>query len=365
MASAAWRRRGRTSLPLERTAEVRELLIDSCTRILSQYPFRSGVEDNSMSTALWSELCSGGFVEMLSSAQDGVSLSDGLAVIACVASNAAPVPLAETLLAHYLLRRAGCNVAEGEPLTVVTALSDHAFRLSNSTGRWRITGRARRTPWARYCRSAVIVAETDQGFLAGTAVLDSSMVSPGVNVAGEPRDEVVFADVPLTDVRPSPLSPDHALALGSLIRSAQMTGAMCRILSLTLDYARTRRQFGRALAQFQAIKHSIARLGESHAAAVAAFDFAASVAEAEPGSVSLPIAKIRVGEAATAAAAIAHQVFGATGYTRDHELQAHTRRIWSWRDEFGSEAQWSHQLGRRVCAAGGHSLWPLVSGFAP
>jgi alkylation response protein AidB-like acyl-CoA dehydrogenase len=142
-----------------------------------------------------------------------------------------------------------------------------------------------------------------------------------------------------------------------------MTGAISRIFSLTLDYAGTRRQFGRALTQFPAVKHLIARMGGNRAAAGAAFDCAASVAEIEPGSVALPIAKVRVGEAATAVAAIAHQVFGAIGYTRDHELQAHTRRIWSWRDEFGSEAHWSEQVGRRVCAAGAQSLWPLVSGF--
>ncbi len=130
-----------------------------------------------------------------------------------------------------------------------------------------------------------------------------------------------------------------------------------------MDYAGTRRQFGRTLAQFQAVKHLIARLGENRAAAGGAFDFAASIAETEPASVALPIAKIRIGEAATAVAAIAHQIFGAIGYTRDHELQAHTRRIWSWRDEFGSEAHWSEQVGRRVCAGGAQSLWPLVSGF--
>jgi acyl-CoA dehydrogenase len=346
---------------------VRELLIDSCTRILSQhtYPSSQAIESGSMSAALWSALCDGGFAQMLSSAEEGASLSDALAVIACAASHAAQVPLAETLLARYLLRRSGFNATGDEPVTLLPVLPGDAVRLGNSAGRWTLTGSAKRTPWARYCRTAVIVAESDGITLAAIVDIDSSMVSLGANIAGEPRDDVTFDEAQLTGVHESPLSPSDVRALGSLVRGAQMSGAISRILELTLDYAGTRRQFGRTLTQFQAIKHLIARLGENQAAAGAAFEFAASVAEIEPASISLPIAKIRIGEAATAVAAIAHQIFGAIGYTRDHELQAHTRRIWSWRDEFGSEAQWSERVGRHVCAAGDQALWPLVSGFAP
>ena len=54
-------------------------------------------------------------------------------------------------------------------------------------------------------------------------------------------------------------------------------------------------------------------------------------------------AKIRAGEAA----AIAHQVHGAFGFTHKHRLLRLTRRSWSWRDEFGTESRWSRELGRR------------------
>lgn len=344
---------------------MRELLIDSCTRILTQYSHSSlvPVESGAMSTALWSALCLGGFPQMLSSAEDGISLSDALAVIACVGSYAAQVPFAETLLARYVLRRSDGSAPNDEPLTLLPILTGGPVRLGNSAGRWHITGSARRMPWARHCRAAVVVAETHEGPLAATVDIDSATILRGVNIAGEPRDDVTFDEAPLTDAHESPLSPSDVRVLGSLIRSAQMCGSISRIVALTLDYAGTRRQFGRTLAEFQAIKHLIARMGQNQAAAGAAFDLAASLAEMEPGSTSLPIAKVRIGEAATAVAAIAHQVFGAIGYTRDHELQAHTRRIWSWRDEFGSEAQWSEQVGRQVCAAGGRSLWPLVAGL--
>ena len=63
-------------------------------------------------------------------------------------------------------------------------------------------------------------------------------------------------------------------------------------------------------------------------------------------------AKVRVGEAAGAGAAIAHQLHGAIGFTAEHALQRYTRRLWSWRDDFGAESHWAEELGRAVAAAG-------------
>ncbi len=61
-------------------------------------------------------------------------------------------------------------------------------------------------------------------------------------------------------------------------------------------------------------------------------------------------AKIRVGEAAGEGAAIAHQVLGAIGFTKEHTLHRFTRRLWAWRDDFGNESQWAVKLGNLVAA---------------
>ena len=72
-------------------------------------------------------------------------------------------------------------------------------------------------------------------------------------------------------------------------------------------------------------------------------------------------AKVRVGEAAGAGAAIAHQVHGAMGFTFEHRLHQFTRRLWSWRDEYGQESEWAIRLGRMVAAAGADALWPSLT----
>jgi alkylation response protein AidB-like acyl-CoA dehydrogenase len=72
-------------------------------------------------------------------------------------------------------------------------------------------------------------------------------------------------------------------------------------------------------------------------------------------------AKIRTGEAAGKAAAISHQVFGAIGFTDEHHLHYLTRRLWSWRAEFGAERVWAERLGRALAAQGADQLWPALT----
>ena len=67
------------------------------------------------------------------------------------------------------------------------------------------------------------------------------------------------------------------------------------------------------------------------------------------------------GEAAGEGAGIAHQVHGAIGFTMEHILQRYSRRVWSWRDEFGSESAWAVRLGEAVAANGGDELWASLA----
>jgi acyl-CoA dehydrogenase len=61
-----------------------------------------------------------------------------------------------------------------------------------------------------------------------------------------------------------------------------------------------------------------------------------------------------------------HQVLGAMGFTYEHNLHHFTRRLWAWRDDYGSDTFWAAELGRLVCAAGPESLWPgLTAGRLP
>jgi alkylation response protein AidB-like acyl-CoA dehydrogenase len=132
---------------------------------------------------------------------------------------------------------------------------------------------------------------------------------------------------------------------------------------MTAGYARERRQFGRAIGQFQAVQQNLAVLAGQAASAAAAAGLAAeAVAAWGPGLLpAVAAAKVRTGEAAGQAAAIAHQVHGAIGFTQEHRLHHYTRRLWAWRDAFGREAEWAQVLGRHLIAAGPDGLWPAIT----
>jgi alkylation response protein AidB-like acyl-CoA dehydrogenase len=136
---------------------------------------------------------------------------------------------------------------------------------------------------------------------------------------------------------------------------------------MSVKYAGERVAFEKPIAKFQAVQHNLARLaGEVAAASTAATSAADAIANAaslaDPGVyLEAASARIRSAEAATEGSAIAHQVHGAIGYTKEHILHRFTMRMLAWRDDFGNESQWAVELGNRIAAAGADELWPLVA----
>jgi acyl-CoA dehydrogenase len=53
-------------------------------------------------------------------------------------------------------------------------------------------------------------------------------------------------------------------------------------------------------------------------------------------------------------------VHGAIGYTAEHRLGDHTKRLWSWRQEFGNELYWRRRIVGLIDNASGQ-LWPLLT----
>jgi len=153
----------------------------------------------------------------------------------------------------------------------------------------------------------------------------------------------------------------HLRAAGAALRTVQIAGALTRTLAVSVLYAQTRVQFGKPIGKFQAIQHNLAILAGQSAAALAAADMATGALATGLDPVITGAAKARAGEAASIAAALAHQSHGAIGFTQEYELHYLTRRLWSWRDEFGNEAEWNAVVGRAALAAGPDGLWPMLT----
>ena len=297
----------------------------------------------------------------------GASLADGFGIVRVAARYAAPVPLAETLLAGWTLSQARVDAPPG-PLAAAPTRPDDAPALDS---RGRLSGALRGVPFASDARALVLVARRGDGVAMAMLKLDADRhrerIARGAGLAGEPRDDVSL-DGLIPDLMVD-LPAEFDLAqrrVGATLRAQQIAGALEAALELSLHYAGERSQFGRPIARFQAVQHNLAVLAGEAAAAGAAADAAASAiarfgADDARAFRAVAAAKIRAGEAAGSGAAIAHQVHGAIGFTREYRLQQRTRRLWSWRDDFGPEAQWADELGRRVAAAGADRLWADLS----
>src|SRR5205823_13408187 len=106
--------------------------------------------------------------------------------------------------------------------------------------------------------------------------IDGLAISQGTSLAGEPRDTVTFDGAVASAVGPAPgLDTLGLVQLGAAARAQQMAGALEHILDQSVQWSLDRVQFGRPIAKFQAIQHSLAALAGEVAAAGAAADAAA------------------------------------------------------------------------------------------
>jgi alkylation response protein AidB-like acyl-CoA dehydrogenase len=212
---------------------------------------------------------------------------------------------------------------------------------------------------------AVLVPHEGGGSAVAVLGADGLRVSDGTGPAGDPLSTIVLDRVRPLASKDADLDSDALLLMGAAVRAMQMAGALEAILDIGVRYANERIAFGKPIAKFQAVQHNLARLAGETAAALAAAGSAADAISggADQDAILLEVAsaKIRVGEAAGEGAAIAHQVLGAIGYTREHILHRFTQRLWAWRDDFGSESQWAVKLGNRVAANGADVLWPMLA----
>jgi acyl-CoA dehydrogenase len=341
------------------------IIVDTATRIfqdLCEPATINDAEKGAWPKALWDALEESGLPltwvpDELGGA--GATMADGFAVLRVAGRFAAPLPLAETLMAGWLLARAGITVPGG-PMTVAPVHSDGKIVLRDDG---KLAGRARRVPFARNAGHIAVLTHRGNDAAVALVAAEGLPIRQSTSLAGEPRDEVSFDNAVPVAIQPVALDQGLLVGFGAAVRLQQMAGALEKILEQSVQHALDRSQFGRPIAKFQAIQQQLALLAEQAAAASVAVEYAAIAVAADRPSAAFAIAaaKIRAGEAAGKVAEIAHQVHGAIGFTHEHGLHRLTRRLWSWRDEFGTESHWSREFGRGLITAGADALWPMIT----
>ena len=328
-------------------------LQDTVSRLFSEQVDRDFLfehESSGWSEALWQLTAELGIDQVLipeSKGGVGGDWDDAYQIVSALGLYAVPLPIAETLVARWLLSLADAEQPEG-PGTLITGDSYE------------------RVPWGRHAGWGI--AHSADGEAISLLRWSPDDTTFDENLAREPRDDLSIKA--LKSAQLNLVLPDNFLLyLGALIRSAQIAGAGVALVERASQYAEERSQFGRPLSKFQAVQHNIARLASATASVgaisrVAFKKMNASMLSddaAEDAMLAIAAAKYRASDCADLITSIAHQIHGAIGFTHEHDLHFFTRRLWSWRTEFGSAGYWSHTLGELTLRHGSDGIWKKLT----
>ena len=241
-----------------------DLILDTAERVFTDH-CNKAVRDEAESgpakdqvalfpEGLWAVVKEAG-LNQVGGKDSGSTLADVFRMIRLAGKFALPMPFAEILVSNRFF--------QGEGLTTVAE--------------------GLVAPWAR--RAARIV--TDDGQL----VTEFDVVQ-GSNLAGEPRDEIVFEEFESIEL------PPNFRAIMAMTRVSSMCGGLEKLLELTIDYVGERKQFGRPISGFQAVQHNVARMAGEVAASIRASDAAIEAMDTNRFVLQVAAAKVRVGEAA-------------------------------------------------------------------
>jgi alkylation response protein AidB-like acyl-CoA dehydrogenase len=152
-------------------------------------------------------------------------------------------------------------------------------------------------------------------------------------IAGDKLCEVIFDQMPVPEANILGQLDQGWSAVQKIIQRAavgkccEMVGNIQRVLEMTVDYAKERKQFDRPIGSFQAIQHYCADMAtDVDSARFSTYQAAWKLSKGLPCTKEVAIAKAWISEASQRVFALAHQIHGAIGATIEHDLHYYTRR---------------------------------------
>lgn len=338
------------------------LLTETADRVFAETCTHEAIqaaEANGGAPEIWAAVAEIGFPWISLPEQAGGSggrVADALEVLRLAGYHAAPIPIAETgMLGGWLLSSAGLDLPPGV-VTVAPGTADDSLAIADDG---TVRGSVAMVPWGRSAERLAVVVDGAVASIPAAA----AEVTPKTSLAGEPRDTMRFDGV-RADVSDAPEGVDaQALRFrGALSRVALMGGAMEKMSRLTVSYTNERVQFGRPVARFQAVQQHLVWAAQDAALVRMCAERAAAVADGGDARFEIAAAKLNANQAATRATKACHQAHGAMGMTQEYPLHHVSRRLWSWRTEYGGTLEWAAWVGAVAVEHGADGLYPLITG---
>jgi alkylation response protein AidB-like acyl-CoA dehydrogenase len=174
-------------------------------------------------------------------------------------------------------------------------------------------------------------------------------------IARDKLCEVVFDHVPVPKSsilgRPNQgwSAVQKVIERAAVGKCCEMVGNLQRVLDMTVDYAKERKQFDRPIGSFQIIQHYCADMAtDIDGARFTTYQAAWMLSQGLPCTREAAIAKSWTSQASERVVALAHQIHGAIGVTIEHDLHYYTRRAKAAASAFGDASFYREVVAREM-----------------
>lgn len=300
----------------------------------------------------------------------GLSLSEVVPLVEQMGRNLLASPFVATTLAAQALVVGGTEAQQAEWLPKLAEGTVGTLALAEAHGDWDLNNI---TATARVDRDRIALSGTklfvlwaDQAdVVVASIMLDRKpalVLLTREDVAGHLRREAIIDETKrsfalsldgLSLAKSALLDPAKATATlahidvaAALLQSAEMCGGTQNVIDYTLDYLRTRKQFGKIIGEYQALKHPMvdAYVGYEKARSHL-YSAADSFGDQGLGEIAVRMAKAAADGAYSHAADRSVQFHGGFGFTHDCDAGLHRRAAIFYASQFGDAAWQRAKLG--------------------
>jgi acyl-CoA dehydrogenase len=308
---------------------------------------------------LWKTIGQQGWLAvMVPEEHDGIGLGllDAAVIARAFGAATVPGPWLGTVLAGEALRLAGSpdqqakwlpRIAAGEVKAAVALVRPGSPDLPPATAaNGELSGDLGLVDYAAQA-DLLVVAATDGLYLVEPA---AARITPHAVLDRTTRLATVVLDGAAAEKLANGNPLEEILDRAAVLAANDLVGIARKALTDTVDYDKTRIQFGKPVGSFQAIKHDLADLHlavtmAEHAASYAAH---AQDVDAPDRRVAASIAKAKAGDTADAATSAMIQYHGGIGYTWEHDAHFYLKRAKRLEYAFGDASQHRERIASLV-----------------
>jgi alkylation response protein AidB-like acyl-CoA dehydrogenase len=224
-------------------------------------------------------------------------------------------------------------------------IDEVAARASESVSGWAITGKKHLVPAGDEADAFIVPASTAKGIALFLVERAAAQVRGYPTQDGARMADVTLANTPATLVATDALPLlERAQDIGVAAVCAEAVGLMDKLMTITVDYMNTRKQFGATLASFQALRHRIADC-KMQLELARSMSYYATLKLGEPAAQrrrAVSQAKVQLGQSMRFVSQQCIQLHGGIGVTDEYIASHYFKRLTMLELTFGDTL---HHLG--------------------